>query len=94
MGSPTPRGPGRTTAPAGAAVVEWMTTGQMLAILHAEGFHVTPRMVGHALRLELLPAADRVSGWRRWTRKHLAAMRRYLREHSRVQRGPTIGGGA
>jgi hypothetical protein len=70
-----------------------MTTGQMLAALRAEGFHITPRMVGHAAELGLLPAADRASNWRRWTPRHLAAMRRYLRNHSRVQRGPAIGGG-
>lgn len=68
-----------------------MTTGQMLAVLQSEGWHVTSRMIGHAANLGILPVAARAGNWRRWTDRHLRAMRHYLRRHSR-QNQPRVGG--
>jgi hypothetical protein len=86
------RGPGR--APAGGGVVDRLTTGQLLELLRAEGWHVTPRMVNHAESIGALPRPARVGRYRQWRQLHLEALRDYLRTQSRSQRSSIAGEGA
>jgi hypothetical protein len=89
-----PRGHGRSTAPHGASVSERMTTGQLLARLNREGFHVTRRMLDHAVVIGMVPRPVKVGNWRRWTPVHADVIRVYLRDYSRVQGSRQRNGGA
>lgn len=83
------RGCGRAPVPGG--VVERMTTGQLLKLLQAEGWHVTPRMVNHAETIGALPRPARVGHYRQWREVHVSALRDYLRTQSRSQRSAIAG---
>lgn len=63
----------------------------MIALLRAEGWYVTPRIVNHAESIGALPRPARVGRYRQWRELHVSALRDYLRLHSRSQR-PAIGG--
>ena len=84
MVSHVSRGSGRT--PADGGVVDRLTTGQMVSLLRAEGWYLTPRIVTHAESIGALPRPARVGRYRQWRHVHLAALREYLRNHSRSQR--------
>ena len=61
-----------------------MTTGQLLARLRREGFHVTRRIVDHAVAIGMVPRPAKVGNWRQWTPAHADAIRDYLRRYSRA----------
>lgn len=84
MSSPVSRGRGR--APADGGFVDRLTTGQLLELLRAEGWYVTPRMVNHAESIGALPRPSRVGCYRQWRELHVSALREYLRTQSRSQR--------
>jgi hypothetical protein len=85
------RGPDRATA--GGGVVDRLTTGQLVSLLRAEGWHLTPRIVTHAESIGALPQPARVGRYRQWRDVHVAALREYLRNHSRSQRSSITGEG-
>jgi hypothetical protein len=77
---------GSACAPADGGVVDRLTTGQMVSLLRAEGWYLTPRIVTHAESIGALPRPARVGRYRQWRHVHLTALREYLRNHSRSQR--------
>lgn len=78
------RGHGRVAASGG--VVERLTTTELVDLLRAEGWYVTQRMVNHAESIGAIPRPSRVGRYRQWREHHAAALRDYLRDHSRSQR--------
>jgi hypothetical protein len=82
---------GRGRVPAHGGVVERLTTGQLLELLKAEGWHVTPRIVNHAEGIGALPRPARVGRYRQWRDLHVSALRDYLRTQSRSQRSAIVG---
>jgi hypothetical protein len=82
---------GRGRASAHGGVVDRLTTGQLLELLRAEGWHVTPRIVNHAESVGALPRPTRVGRYRQWRELHVSALRDYLRTQSRSQRSAIVG---
>jgi len=88
---PLPRAIGaRPSAPP----VRKLVTARLLAILAAEGFYVTRRMLYSAATLGYVDLPPRAGNQRRWTAEHLDGLRQYLRHHSRSQTDDVIGGGS
>jgi hypothetical protein len=92
MPCPSARGSGRNPGPSSAQNSVRLTTTQLLAILRAEGFRVTRRMLYHAIGVGSLSRPPRAGNLRRWTPLHVEALRDYLRERSRTQPDAVIGG--
>jgi hypothetical protein len=88
---PVPR-PRATRAIPTAPAVPKLTTTRLLAILAAEGFYVTRRMLYSAAALGYVDLPPRAGNQRRWTAEHLEGLRQYLRHHSRSQADDVIGG--
>jgi hypothetical protein len=74
-------------------VVKRVTSTELVRILRAEGFKVTPRIIDHAILRGRVPEPARHGGWRWFSESDAAAVRHYLRTTSRVQ-ARTLSGGA
>lgn len=86
------RGDSRNSTRNNARAIERMTTGQLIAQLHREGFPATRRMLDHAVAIGLIPRPSKVGNWRRWTPAHADAARAYMRDYSRATFHSRIGG--
>ena len=89
MPQPSPRRSRGNSRPAAPR----LTTARLLAVLTAEGFYVTRRILYHAAETGFIKIPPRAGNHRRWTPRHVAGLRRYLRENSRSQSDDVIGGG-
>lgn len=92
MARASSRGSRRTTGTPSAVSQPRLTTAVLLALLRAEGWHVTRRMLYSAIAVGSLSRPPRSGNLRRWTPLHIEALRQYLRDHSRTQPDEMIGG--
>lgn len=92
MARASSRGSCRATGTASAVPQPRLTTTQLLALLRAEGWYCSRRMVYAAIAVGSLSRPPRSGNLRRWTPLHIEALRQYLRDHSRTQPAEMIGG--